>query len=277
MNCRLVNYADDVSVVVQEDTLVKLLKSTQLIYDKLCSWFSDNRLVINQTKTSYVLFANPRSVVLDVSVLSNDFLLSNNITLLGVVIDSNLRWEDHVNCLCGKLGRVCFALRSLRKSCDLDTLKTFYYANFISIIRYGVIHWGCSPHAYRVFLMQKRALRVIFNLGPLESCRGVFTENKFLTFYGIYILDVLCFVYKHYNLFNKNNVSHNFNTRQENYLFTSKHSTAIFQKSLEYRGCFLYNKLPANIRSSNSFYLFKKRTKEYLLQRNCYSLDDYIN
>jgi hypothetical protein len=41
------------------------------------------------------------------------------------------------------------------------TLRMIYYAYFHSVMRYGIVFGGNSPDAKKIFLLQKRAVRVM--------------------------------------------------------------------------------------------------------------------
>lgn len=278
--CSLVNYADDINVCVTADALGEVCDRANAIFIEICNWMSRNRLVINSHKTKCILFcksvlqySQDRSIVLN----GTNVDLCSSAKLLGVMLASNLSWGEHIDFLCSKLGKVCFALRSLKGSCMQHILITFYHSNFISSMRYGIVHWGFSANCTRVFSLQKRALRTIYSLRLRESCRNVFKDNNLLTFYDIYILDVTCFVYKFISEFNKDNVKHKINTRQERYLLPPKHSTAKFQASLIFRGCLLYNKLPVSVRALPNLRLFKAAVKRILLSVSCYSIRDFMD
>lgn len=65
-----------------------------------------------------------------------------------------------------------------------------YYANFPSHLCYGILIWeNCSIG--RIFLLQKRAVRIIWRLKVKESCRFVFRENNILKVFSVYILDMI--------------------------------------------------------------------------------------
>jgi hypothetical protein len=53
---------------------------------------------------------------------------------------------------------------------------------------YGIIFWGNSTEARKVFLLQKRALRIIVGIKCRDSCRHVFKDLKILTLASQYIL-----------------------------------------------------------------------------------------
>jgi hypothetical protein len=59
-----------------------------------------------------------------------------------------------------------------------------YFAYFHSVIIYGIIFWGNSTDADRVFMLQKRIVRIVAGVGSRSSCRSLFMK--------LYILPVPC-------------------------------------------------------------------------------------
>lgn len=145
-------YADDINIVLASSSLKDLFNISNKIYSQLNHWLTCNNLSMNTNKTKCILFHNK----LKYNV--NNFMLNGNIAeltssckLLGVVIDEELKWNDHINSLSSELSKVCYALRNLKRSCSLNVLKTFYFSNFYSKMTYGIIHWGSCSDANRVF------------------------------------------------------------------------------------------------------------------------------
>ena len=65
--------------------------------------------------------------------------------LLGIIIDSKLRWDTHTDTLCKTLSKRVFLLSKLKYIVDTDTLKLFFNAHIKSHIYYASVVWdGCS-------------------------------------------------------------------------------------------------------------------------------------
>ena len=123
---------------------------------------------------------------------------------LGIEFDNSLNFNLHVEKLCGKLNKVCYQLRQLKSKVNLKTLILVYYANFYSLMSYGIIIWGGSPHASKLFKTQNKAIRIIFGLTNIESCRPIFRKHKMLTFTSVYVLEVSKFFRKNTSVFESN-------------------------------------------------------------------------
>ena len=60
---------------------------------------------------------------------------------LGIVFDSNMRWNEHIEYVYNKTKYLIFIFYKLTKIMSTDCLRMVYYAFFHSIISYGIIAW----------------------------------------------------------------------------------------------------------------------------------------
>jgi hypothetical protein len=73
-----------------------------------------------------------------------------------------LYWKPRSTTDCSAvISTACFAVRRLSHVVSIDALKTSYYAYFHSLIKYGIICWGNSSNANKVFVFQKRVVVVV--------------------------------------------------------------------------------------------------------------------
>ncbi|CAG9784751.1 unnamed protein product [Diatraea saccharalis] len=78
----------------------------------------------------------------------------------------------------------------------------------------GLLLWGSAAVIHDIFILQKRAVRAIYNLRSRESVREIFKEINILTVASQYI-------YENYDSFTKKCSVHNLNTRNKNKLLAS--------------------------------------------------------
>ena len=167
-----------------------------------------------------------------------------------------------------------YALMQLREVLDEAGLLSAYYALAYTVLSCNVLVWGRGKDWIRVFTAQKRILRLVFNLGPLDSCRPYFRSEGLLTFPSIFIYKAVCFVQS--NLQSFATPQHNHNTRGKDLLRLDHHATSLFERSPNYCFAKLYNKLPSSIKNQESVHIFKKKAKEFLLEGGYYSLQEYL-
>ena len=114
-----------------------------------------------------------------------------------------------------KLSSACFALRVVAGILSRESVITVYFAYLHSILKYGIIFWGNSPNSKKVFLIQKRALRIMFGKKPTDSCRPLFKSARVLPLACEYIYASIMFISKNQHLFHKNESAHDHNTRKK--------------------------------------------------------------
>jgi hypothetical protein len=273
-------YADDVNSILSHSDFVALEELCNYSIDLINEWCVKNGLKLNECKTNYLHFKSAHTKFdnkIPVLKLNDSVLCSPEIcTFLGLRLNKNLNWCNHIDHLSKKLRSGCFALGRLRNEVQQHTLKTVYYAHIYTHIKNNIIFWGYCSDATRIFILQKRAIRIIFGVPARHSCVTLFRDFGVLTMPSIYIYECIMFVKKNINLFGKNCETHNYSTRNCNKLSVFQHSKAIYEHCPKYRLVHIYNKLPENIKCIQSISNFKKTLFNYLLALNLYSVKDFF-
>ena len=210
--------------------------------------------------------------------MNNQITSSTNTKFLGLTIEEMLSWKCHINQILSRLSSACYAIRVIAPLMTEDILRMIYHAYVHSIIKYGILFGGNSPHSTRVFMMQKRIIRIMTKSRGKDSCRQLFKRLEILPLKSQYILSVLLFVVKNKDLFTTNQESHNINTRCNINLHPPICNLTLFQKGVQFSGIKLFNHLPPNIKSiSNKINLFKPALKRFLLLHSFYSVEEYLD
>lgn len=269
-NVHIVCYADDTNFLVTGKDFGSSLNTVNIIYSKIILWSEKNFLNLNKDKTISVIFKQN-----NISVRDN-LNLQESVKMLGVTFQSDLGWFGHIDNLCDKLKKCCYALRCLKTSCSQKILLTLYYANIHSQLRYGILIWGTSHCAQRAFIIQKYAVRIIMGLNKFDSCRSSFKDLKILTVANIYIYEICCFVFANKSIFLANQVNHDHLTRYKNNFLSDQHSTSLYQKGAFFNGCKIFNSLPEELKHTSNVFIFKKRLRALLLEKNCYTIGEFF-
>lgn len=273
-------YADDTSIIVSATNLEELEDLANVILDQFNMWCYNNRLIINYEKTVCVLFkARSRNIYKNVNIFlnGNHLNLYTETKFLGVILDENLSWTRHIDQLCSKLSQSCFAISMLTNSLDRKSLINVYYALFYSKISYNIIAWGQSVDLQRVFVMQKRVLRIIFHMGYRDSCRDTFRNNKLLTVTSIYLYKLFIYIFSVKNNLPAHRDKHDYNTRNRNNIYINNYNLALYKKSPMYAGSYMYNKLPSDLKLVNNVRQFKSKLRFFLCTNCFYSLEEFRN
>ena len=121
--------------------------------------------------------------------------------------------KKHIEAIVPKLSAATFAMRIVQPFLSLDSLKLIYYSYFHSILTYGIVFWGNTPHSNVIFRMQKRIVRIMVGVSNRDSCREYFKRLKILPLQPQYLLPLLPFVTENVDYFRLNSEIHGFNTK----------------------------------------------------------------
>jgi len=141
--------------------------------------------------------------------------LNNSIKFLGIIRESSLTWNKHIDHINSKLNSLGYILHSLRSVLSLKIINQVYTSYGRSVLNYGIIFWGNSSYSRSIFITQKRIVRIIMKPKPRHSYWAMFSKLGILTLYSEYIFSILMFVVKHKDIFTFNNELHKINTRHK--------------------------------------------------------------
>lgn len=82
---------------------------------------------------------------------------SEYIKYLGIIIDTNLRWDLHINHLAKKIRNLISRFNFLRDYLDIPHLKTVYYALVQSQHTYSILGWGSLRYPPRIAFCKNRS------------------------------------------------------------------------------------------------------------------------
>ena len=120
-------YADDTVIVglLSDDNVEEYHKCIDFVY----SWHNNNYLNLNASKTKEIVWDFPkRDFELTPTCIGDDVIeMTDNYKYLGVFLDSNLSFHDHVKYVMKKAQKRLYCVRSLRKlNVDKSALLIFY-------------------------------------------------------------------------------------------------------------------------------------------------------
>ena len=121
---------------------------------------------------------------------------------LGILIDEQLLFKDHINFLKQKLNRANGILAKLRHHLPSDILKTVYYSLFDTHLRYACQVWGQSNSDILVMVQraQNKALRIINFKEERHPSAPIYTETILILLYtNMITLNNCMLVFDHIN------------------------------------------------------------------------------
>ena len=273
-------YADDTSIIVTNPEYADYKSTMTRIFCNINTWFRTNLLKLNIHKTHTLQFTLMNYE--DHNMHNNiDQNLPTNlecIKFLGLNIDNRLCWKNHIDYLVTKLSSSCFLMRTVKPMISLSSLRMIYFAYIHSVMTYGIIFWGNSSYMTKLFMIQKKVIRIMMGLKKRDSCRDSFKEMKILPLCSQYIYSLMQHTINNMHLFTRNTEVHNIGTRQNVNLFPPSTSLTKVQKGAYYSGIKIYNHLPKELKQlSNNQKSFERSLKRFLHANSFYALNEYFN
>ena len=191
-------FADDANLIITGDDYKTVSEKANEVLRLVQNWVVQNGLKLNVNKTKFMVFTNKKKQSIEISLNDKPIEQSERERFLGVIIDSNLSWLQHISILTTKISRNAGILYRLRGIVPDKTLKMLYNSFIQSHLNYCSSVWGLGSHnsISKLFASQKKAIRAIENkynnyfydkdtMTPPCHTKEIFNRNKILTVYNI--------------------------------------------------------------------------------------------
>ena len=197
-------FADDTGIFFHcndSDTLIELTKN---VLKYITNWFYDNKLTLNTSKTSFVIFRSPRCRIgnLPDSVTYNNITIAREkqVAYLGLILDEYLNWNTHIDDLCIKLKRLFPIFYNIRKYLNKDQILTIYFTMIYSRIKYGCTTYGlCTgKNLNRLQIIQNKLLKVLLKKSFRYSTNLLHKDLSLLQVGDIIVQEILAFVFNYF-------------------------------------------------------------------------------
>ena len=197
---------------------------------KLTDWLKANKLLINVSKTHYMVFHRSRR-----KLDKEDILLDNTIIkqvtftiFLGIIINDKLQWIHHISYINNKISKgmgIILKARKVLKRKGKDYLQ-LYHSFVILYLIYCVEIWGNASdiHLHQLITTQKKIVQIITFSSYSSHTKIIFNQLNILPFKHLRFQRIGLQMFK-YELpvalnmfFVKNRSVHNYNTRNKDKL-----------------------------------------------------------
>ena len=237
------------------------------------NWFSENEMQANPSKFQALLLGTKlKNSNISFNIGDTTITPSTYVNFLGIEIDKNLNFSDHISSICLKAGRQLGALARLAKIFDIDTKLIIFNSFILSHFNYCPLVWHhCSIGSSRKMeKIQERGLRFVYNDAKSSYTQLLTKANKKLLYINR-LKKIAEFVYRCVNsegpasvqdLYSVKNIS--YNLRDSSRTKQPKSSTITFGlNSLKYSGSSLWNILPVSLKESCDVKVFKRLIKDW--------------
>ena len=279
---KFILFADDTNIFYSHENLETLINTLNREIDKVSQWFICNKLSLNISKNNFIPFKPTASqnTCKNYNITIDGLSLTEvkSTKFLGITIDSNLTWNDHIHNIHTSVSRTIGILYRLKNFISQNSLIILYNALILPYITYCNIVWGncASTKTNQILTLQKRAVRLITNSRYLSPSNTLFRQLKTLKIEDIHTFQTAVFMHKYtFNrlpkifdgFFTPNSSVHSYPTRQSSDYHLENPRIVLAHKSLKHNGPDTWNSLPANLKQYTSLNIFKQELKHILISQ----------
>ena len=279
-------YADDTSISYSSKYVTDLTQVINTDLNNIRLWLMGNKLSLNVAKTQSMILGsgvrlrklglNDTTVGPDFQINEDRIAFTSNVKYLGVQIDSQLSWKEHITVALNKISRGVGMLKYSKKYLSLETVQKMYLGIVEPHIRYCCSVWGCAGDTIILKLqkLQNRAARIVTNSPFDKTSLPLIAQLGWLNVKEMVDFETATIVYKSLHelappymqdMFHKLSDSRNRVLRNtETDLRIPLCKTSNGQRSFSYRGVTVWNQLSSEIKTAQSLAIFKNRLKTFL-------------
>ena len=273
------NYADDTNIHACDMNLNNLLK--RLEHDALIAveWFESNYMKISRKKC-HTLITGKKYEHIWLNVVLTRIWESSTEKLLGVIIDSNLKFDIHVNSLIKIAGRKLTAMSRLSRVLSFSKLRMLINSFFESQFAYCPLVWMFCSRSLNgnINKLHERTMRILYK-DDITNFQDLLIKDGSETIHNRHNRNIKLLaieMYKAANIiapsaiadFLPNKVIYHDTRNKSNFTREKVNSIHYGTESLRTFEPKLWDHLPSEIKSAQSLLLFKSKIKKWSLQ-NC--------
>ena len=277
-------YADDTTLYDVQNSMEQIESNIQIALDNLHVWCRENGMIINSLKTKVMLVTTNQkrqrleNEKLDLKFNNETLNTISNDKILGVFVDKNLNWTDHIKHLTKKINASIWLLSKIKKYLSQEHRIQFYKSYIQPHIDFCSIVWGSSSESNKckIFKLQKRACKVILDY-RVDNSTEAMQSLKIMSIYDRLYLRKAKFMFKIFNntapvyisenftLRNNVNTSINLRSSAAACFIPPKPRTEYYKHSLRYSGCLVWNSLPEEVKKAQTIDTFHNRCMKWLV------------
>ena len=173
--CVLFIFSDYATVFASDSDIDNIHATVNREVVGVDNWLKTNRLSLNVSKTSYMI-TSIQKIALDIKIRESILTKVLTVKFLGVTLDENLTFKDHVNKVTSKISKSICVMRRLHCQLRANVMVKLYYSLVYSHLTYALLAWGRSgsTNAAKIECAHRRACKLLADY-----------SHRILTFHSI--------------------------------------------------------------------------------------------
>ena len=240
-----------------------------MCYEQRIEMVYINSLKANPGKFQFMVLGDKTCYKHILKIKSTCVQSSDDVTLLGALIDKNLTFKKHVGNLVCKAQYKLHALRRIRKFLTIENAKILGNAFIDSQFNYAPLIWMfCRKTLYsKIEKNLHRTLKVVHGID--DSYSNLLLSRNSVSIHQRHFRFLVTEIFKDISQINPGFMWSSFKPKKLSYNLRKSpilnlprtQSTYYYTNAVDFRGSLIWNNLPAKVKSSNSVFEFKTKIK----------------
>ena len=269
-------YADDSTMGAASNQVSEIGDNLTTDCDRLSDWMVVNQFKLNAQKTHVMLMGTDlrlRNLQEELIVTMDGIRLkqsdSKSEVLLGIHIQSNLKWTQQIMSLVKKLQVRLVGISKLKHSMDMKKKTMIIEGLFNSVLCYCLpVFGGCSQEDINTLqTMQNKAAQLALNCPPRTNRDWMFGKLKWMTVTQLIAYHTLITLFRIRQQRRPAYLATKMlNENRNGNIIVLNTSLELYRKSFVYRGALLWNRLPVTMRKIQKSNGFKSEVKTWVIE-----------
>ena len=176
---KLCNFADDNTIYSCHTSVDAIITNLEIDLSNVLEWFKKNQLAANPDKFQMIVLGlHNRKLCINMG--NHNVNSTNEVKLLGLIIDHKLNFNSHINTLCTTASKKLKCLRRIRKYISIPQAKILCNSYIYSTFNYCSLIWMfCSKIANnKINKIHLRTLKTIYLNDESSLYKLLETDNS---------------------------------------------------------------------------------------------------
>ena len=202
VDSELVCFADDTNIIDSHRDPEALIKNMNHELGTVSDYMKQNTLILNKEKTFYILFkpkgTKKKEIKGKLYIDNTEIKQVDSARYLGIWFDEDLNFKKQYEMVYKKLEETTKALIATRVILNFKIKMLLYHSLFQSHLNYCSIAYQdklSKGQVEKIYMLQKRAIRLIFRARPNSHTKNLFKLAKIIPFTRQYETEAIKFVF----------------------------------------------------------------------------------
>lgn len=274
-------FADDSMIAASDEILEKAVQKINKALSNLANFLDTNCLKLNVAKTKGMIITTEHkhrqidTRLINLEMYGEQIEIVSEVKYLGFQLDHTLSMKKHFNYISSKISKKVYFFSRLRRNVTFNTAILVYKSIIQPHLDYcsSLLMLLDGNSIASLQKLQNRGMRLLLECNRYTPIKLMLDTLNWLSVEDRIFYSAMIFIFKithslsppYFNQFIKyNNEIHTYPTRNNTHFYVPRANYARTQKSLFHNGLLEFNKLPSELKDSDTLVTFKSELFRYL-------------